>query len=302
MFDFSNISIWFDNLLQLTLGLPSWLAITIECVIVGLLIIVGYALLAIALIFMERKVCAYFQCRLGPMRVGPWGLLQVFADVLKMLIKEIFFVDKADKLLYALAPILVIVGSIGAFAFLPWNNGAVILDDQTGIIQRDLVLEPGFVQRVRDEHRHLVAGNGAAQALFGALDAAAGNDAHIVQGVPVGLCPMDGIIVIHHDSGLRGVEEHGDELPPGQFFLRVEGTVLIAFDDLQTGQAVQLILIPGVVRDIGKRFCRAGAGGDGGNAAQQQNHSQYQRQRPRSFHIVLPLISPDLLLRADCRG
>lgn len=145
MFDFSIVSTWFDSLLQMTLGLPSWLAITIECVIVGLLIIVGYALLAIALIFMERKVCAYFQCRLGPMRVGPWGLLQVFADVLKMLIKEIFFVDKADKLLYALAPVLVIVGSIGAFAFLPWNKGAVILDFNVGIFLYTAVSAIGVI-------------------------------------------------------------------------------------------------------------------------------------------------------------
>ncbi|MBQ0072595.1 MAG: NADH-quinone oxidoreductase subunit NuoH [Prevotella sp.] len=133
MFDFSIITTWFNDLLLNVIGCPSWLAIIIECVIVGLLIIVGYALLAIALIFMERKVCAYFQCRLGPMRVGPWGLLQVFADVLKMLIKEIFFVDSADKLLYAIAPILVIMGSICAFAFLPWNNGAVIMDFNVGI-------------------------------------------------------------------------------------------------------------------------------------------------------------------------
>ncbi len=133
MFDFSIITTWFHDLLMNVIGCPGWLTILIECVIVGLLIIVGYALLAIALIFMERKVCAYFQCRLGPRRVGPWGLLQVFADVLKMLIKEIFFVDKADKLLYALAPILVIIGSIGAFAFLPWNKGAVILDFNVGI-------------------------------------------------------------------------------------------------------------------------------------------------------------------------
>ena len=133
MFDFSIITTWFGNLLRQTLGLGDFWSILIECVLVGLLIIVGYALLAIVLIFMERKVCAYFQCRLGPMRVGPWGLLQVFADVLKMLIKEIFTVDKADKLLYFLAPFLVIIASIGTFSFLPWNNGAVVLDFNVGI-------------------------------------------------------------------------------------------------------------------------------------------------------------------------
>ena len=133
MFDFSIITQWFDGLLRNTLGLGDFWSILIECVLIGLLIIVGYALLAIALIFMERKVCAYFQCRLGPMRVGPWGILQVFADVLKMLIKEIFVVDKADKLLYFLAPFLVIVASVGTFSFLPWNNGASILDFNVGI-------------------------------------------------------------------------------------------------------------------------------------------------------------------------
>ena len=109
------------------------MSVLIECVIVALLILLGYAVLAIILIFMERKVCAYFQCRLGPMRVGPWGVLQVFADVIKMLIKEIFPVDKADKLLYYMAPFLVLVGSVGAFAFLPWNKGASILDFNVGV-------------------------------------------------------------------------------------------------------------------------------------------------------------------------
>ena len=103
MFDFSIVTRWFDELLRVTLGLGDFTTILIECVIVGLAIIVGYAVLAIILIFMERKVCAYFQCRIGPVRVGWWGTLQVFADVLKMLIKEIFTVDKADKLLYYLA-------------------------------------------------------------------------------------------------------------------------------------------------------------------------------------------------------
>ncbi len=115
-------------LLRVTFALPDWLAILIECVLVGVGLLLAYTVLAIVMIFMERKVCAAFQCRLGPMRVGPWGTLQVLCDVLKMLVKEIFWVDKADKVLYCIAPLLVIVGSVGAFGFLPWNNGALALD------------------------------------------------------------------------------------------------------------------------------------------------------------------------------
>ncbi len=115
-------------LLRVSCNMPDWAATLIECVIVGVVILVAYAVLAIVMIYMERKVCAFFQCRLGPVRVGPWGTLQVICDVLKMLIKEIFLVKRADKLLYCLAPMLVIVGSVGAFAFLPWNNGAIALD------------------------------------------------------------------------------------------------------------------------------------------------------------------------------
>lgn len=145
MFDFSTITNWFDMLLNITLGLPTWLSITIECVIVGVAIIAAYAVLAMIMIYMERKVCAFFQCRLGPMRVGPQGTIQIVCDVLKMLIKEIFWVDKADKLLYLLAPVFVIVGSIGAFCFLPWNKGAVILDFNVGIFLYTAVSALGIV-------------------------------------------------------------------------------------------------------------------------------------------------------------
>ena len=145
MFDFSIVTQWFDHLLRFTLGLGDFWSILIECVVVGVIILTAYALIAIALIFMERKVCAYFQCRLGPMRVGYWGLLQVFADVLKMLIKEIFFVDKADKFLYLVAPLLVIIGSVGAFCFLPWNNGATILDFNVGVFLLTAISSIGVV-------------------------------------------------------------------------------------------------------------------------------------------------------------
>ena len=145
MFDFSIVTTWFDSLLRDTCGLSSFWAILIECVLVGVFILAAYAILAILLIFMERKVCAAFQCRLGPMRVGPWGIFQVIADVLKMLVKEIFAVDKADKLLYSIAPILVLIGSVGAFSFMPWNKGATILDFNVGIFLMTAISSIGVI-------------------------------------------------------------------------------------------------------------------------------------------------------------
>lgn len=145
MFDFSIVTKWFDELLRQTLGLGDFWTILIECVIVGVAILTAYALIAIALIFMERKVCAYFQCRLGPVRVGPWGIFQVFADVVKMLIKEIFSVDKADKMLYYIAPLLVIIASVGTFSFLPWNKGAHILDLNVGVFLVTAISSIGVV-------------------------------------------------------------------------------------------------------------------------------------------------------------
>ena len=145
MFDFSIVTNWFDTLLRQTCGLSDFWAILIECVLVGVIVLTAYALICIVLIFMERKVCAYFQCRVGPMRVGPWGIFQVFADVVKMLIKEIFSADRADKLLYYLAPILVMVASVGTFSFLPFNKGMEVLDFNVGVFMITAVSSLGVI-------------------------------------------------------------------------------------------------------------------------------------------------------------
>ena len=133
MQDLSIITSWIDNLLAVTFGLPSWLTVTIECVLVGLALLVLYALLALFYIYFERKVCAAFQCRLGPNRVGPLGLLQSFADMFKMLIKEIIPLNHVDKFLFGLAPFLVITASMLSFAVLPWGNGLQMVDFNIGV-------------------------------------------------------------------------------------------------------------------------------------------------------------------------
>ena len=131
MFDFGSITTWFDNLLESVM--PAWAATVIEGVIIGVVLLLVYALLAIFYIFYERKLCAWFQCRLGPMRVGPWGLLQVFADMFKILIKELIRLENIDRFLFALAPYLVIIASVVSFAVLPWGNGLQIIDFNIGV-------------------------------------------------------------------------------------------------------------------------------------------------------------------------
>ena len=135
MFDYYNLEpllMWIHS--AICNLMPEWLALTIEGIAVGVFIMVMYAVLAIILIYMERKVCAAFQCRIGPDRVGGrGGLLQVPADVIKILTKEIISLKNSDKFLYGLAPFLVIMASILTFSCLPWNKGGEILHMNIGI-------------------------------------------------------------------------------------------------------------------------------------------------------------------------
>lgn len=131
MFNFSIVTRWLHS--ALTDLLPEWAAVLTEAVLVALVIITLYAVFAIVLIYMERKVCAAFQCRLGPTRVGKWGMLQVIGDVIKMLTKEIINLRKTDQLLHNLAPFLVVMASMTTFACLPWNKGAQIIDFNVGV-------------------------------------------------------------------------------------------------------------------------------------------------------------------------
>ena len=133
MQDFAVITDWIHCFLLNTLGLPSWLTVTVECVLIGVGLLLLYALLALFYIYFERKVCAAFQCRLGPNRVGPWGLLQSFADMFKILIKELIHLNHIDRFLFALAPYLVIIASMLCFAMLPWGYGLQIIDFNIGI-------------------------------------------------------------------------------------------------------------------------------------------------------------------------
>jgi len=131
MFDFSIVTTWIDEFLRTYL--PEFWVLAIEFVVVGVVLLALYCVIALILIYFERKICAFFQCRLGPNRVGPYGVFQSVADMLKMLIKEIIPINHTDKILFYLAPFFVLVASFLAFGALPFGRGLQAIDMNIGV-------------------------------------------------------------------------------------------------------------------------------------------------------------------------
>lgn len=94
----------------------------------------GVLLLTFFLIWVERKVLARLQDRLGPNRVGPFGLLQTIADALKLLTKEVIVPAGADKLIYYIAPPLTVMSVVGLWAVMPLAPNLVGTDINVGVI------------------------------------------------------------------------------------------------------------------------------------------------------------------------
>ena len=90
-------------------------------------------LLPLVLVLAERKVSARFQNRTGPMRVGPWGILQTLADGVKLIFKEDFIPPQGDKLLFLLAPYIIFACSFAVFAAIPFSEGILVSDFNIGI-------------------------------------------------------------------------------------------------------------------------------------------------------------------------
>lgn len=144
------------------LMLVGWIAIKTLVLLVALLLSVAY------LTFLERKVIGYMQTRIGPNRVGPFGLLQPIADVVKLLNKEIILPTASNRFLFLIAPLISIGTAVSAWAAIPLDRTWVLANLNAGILYV-------FAMSSLGVYGVLIAGwaSNSKYALFGALRAAA---------------------------------------------------------------------------------------------------------------------------------
>jgi NADH-quinone oxidoreductase subunit H len=113
--------------------MPEGVATVVEWVLIAALYLAFFALAGLLLVWMERRIAAFFQLRLGPNRVGPSGLFQTIADALKLVTKELTGTERADMFLYNLAPYFVIVAALISLSVLPFSASFQAFDINIGV-------------------------------------------------------------------------------------------------------------------------------------------------------------------------
>lgn len=117
----------------------------VETILVAVCFMIFFAILGLVLVYAERKISAFFQQRLGPMRVGKWGTAQTIADVIKLLFKEPLINKDADRFLFNLAPYIIMIAAFLAMAALPFAKGLHALDFDIGIFYISAVSSLGVI-------------------------------------------------------------------------------------------------------------------------------------------------------------
>ena len=126
---------WFPPLTQYLIQTTFWIAVVMITVILS----VAFTT------YFERKVIGYMQGRVGPNRVGPMGLGQPFADVIKLLIKEVIVPEKSNRFLFVIAPLLTLVPALATWAVVPLNDTFVIADINAAVSYTHLTLPTKIV-------------------------------------------------------------------------------------------------------------------------------------------------------------
>ncbi|WP_414717602.1 NADH-quinone oxidoreductase subunit NuoH [Steroidobacter sp.] len=114
--------------------LPEWIRAIVFYGVVALILYISVILTMAFLTLAERRVIGSIQARIGPNRVGPGGLLQPFADVLKLMLKEIVIPTASNKFLFIIAPLLAVIPALAAWAVVPLWPGFAVADINAGLL------------------------------------------------------------------------------------------------------------------------------------------------------------------------
>ena len=115
---------WFPPMMQYLIETTFWIVV----VMISVILAVAFTT------YFERKVIGYMQGRIGPNRVGPLGLGQPFADVIKLLIKEVIVPQKSNRFLFIIAPLLTLIPALATWAVVPLSDTFVIADINAGLL------------------------------------------------------------------------------------------------------------------------------------------------------------------------
>lgn len=165
------------------------------------------------LVYVERKVCAYMQDRIGPNRVGPWGLLQVLADGMKFLLKEDIVPAHVDKVLFILAPCLAIITAMLSFAVVPFGGTdprgtPAYVTDYQAVIAPNVDIGILFIFAVSSLAVYgIILGGWSANSKYSMLGGLRSSAQIISYEIPLGLSIL-GVVLMTHSLNLEDTIWH----------------------------------------------------------------------------------------------
>lgn len=204
-----------QDALQFLVDHPLVLA-TIKILIVFLVLsgLVAY------LVYLERKILAFIQARLGPMRVGPWGLLQPIADGLKLLLKEDIVPAGADKFVFLLAPVISVVAAFTVFAAIPFGDPITIGGRTITLQVTDVNIGIMFILAVSSLGIYgIILGGWASNSHYPLLGALRSSAQLVSYEVAAGMAIV-GVLLISNSLSMFEIVKRQQEMGVWNFFLQ----------------------------------------------------------------------------------